>query len=146
MEHIGNAFGKRGVVVATFKCFEDIAAWQKARELTRLVYVKAAHSGLSRDFKLFGQMTSAAYSIMSNIAEGFERGGNPEFLQFLWIAKGSAGELRSLSYVAMDAGYIDESSRREIHALATDVSRMLSGLITYLREGEMKGQKYAGPA
>lgn len=107
--------------MATFKAFEDIEAWQKARDLVRRVYHISQGSEFSRDYALKDQMRRAAISIMSNIAEGFERNGNKEFIHFLSIAKGSAGEVRSQLYVALDQRYIDKdrvcfidrSSRRD---------------------------------
>jgi four helix bundle protein len=94
--------------MATIKRFEDIEAWKKACELTRDVYRHSKVGPFSKDFGLRDQMRRAAVSVMSNIAEGFERGGNKEFLQFLAIAKGSVGEVESQIYVALDQVYIDE--------------------------------------
>ena len=88
--------------MATFHRFEDIDAWQKARELTRAVYAASRSGSFSKDFALRDQIRRASISVMSNIAEGFERGGNKEFRQFLSTAKGSAGEVRAQRYVALD--------------------------------------------
>ena len=93
--------------MATFKKFEDIEAWQKSRELTNAIYRITKEREFSTDFGLKDQIRRAAVSIMSNIAEGFERSGTGEFAQFLSTAKGSAGEVRSQLYVAFDEGYID---------------------------------------
>jgi four helix bundle protein len=82
---------------------------------------------------------------MSNIAEGFERDGNKEFRQYLYVAKGSAGEFRSLLYVALDAGYIDQSVFDELTAMALDAIRLLDGFIRYLDRCDMAGRKFAGP-
>jgi four helix bundle protein len=87
--------------------FEDLIAWQKARELTRKIYQISRTGEVAKDFRLSGQIQSAAVSIMSNIAEGFERGGLVEFRQFLSTAKASCAEFRSQLYVALDVGYID---------------------------------------
>ena len=84
--------------------FEDIDAWKKARELTKIIYEVTAQGKLATDFSLRDQLRRAAVSIMANIAEGFEREGNKEFRQFLATAKGSAGEVKALLYVALDAG------------------------------------------
>ena len=84
----------------TIKYFEDLEVWQEARQLTRQVYRLTNNSKFSKDFGLSNQIQRAAVSIMSNVAEGFERGGNQEFIQFLYIAKGSCGEVRSQLYVA----------------------------------------------
>ncbi len=92
--------------MTTFKTFEQIDAWQKSRELTKDVYTLTGKGDFSKDYGLKNQMRSAAVSIMSNIAEGFERSGTGEFSQFLAIAKGSAGEVRSQLYVALDQSYL----------------------------------------
>ena len=94
--------------MATIRQFEEILVLKKARELTRLIYESTRQGEFSRDFALKDQIRRAAISITSNIAEGFERGGNREFVQFLSHAKGSCGEVRSQLYVALDAGYLNE--------------------------------------
>jgi len=88
--------------------FEDIEAWQRARVLCREIYKVTAQENFGRDRGLCGQIRRAAVSVMSNIAEGFERGGNKEFLNFLSVAKGSAGEVRVQLYIALDAGFLSE--------------------------------------
>jgi four helix bundle protein len=90
------------------KTFEDLEIWKEARHLTREIYTISKAPHFSKDYGLRGQMQRAAVSIMSNIAEGFERGGNQEFVQFLYIAKGSCGEFRSQLYVALDQSYINQ--------------------------------------
>src|SRR6185369_3399800 len=94
--------------MASIQRFEEIEAWKKGRELTRKIYQLAGRDKFARDFTLKDQIKRAAVSITSNIAEGFERGGNREFIQFLSTAKGSASELKSHLYTAVDAGYIDQ--------------------------------------
>ncbi len=108
--------------------FEDLIAWQKARELTREVYRVTRQGALAKDFGLTGQMQRASVSIMSNIAEGFDRGGRAQFHQFLSIAKASCAETRSLLYVALDAGYIDQVTFERLRACAEEVIRVVSGL------------------
>ena len=108
--------------------FEDLVAWQKVRELTKQIYQLTRKEEFSRDFGLCDQIQRAAVSIMSNLAEGFERGGRAEFHQFVVIAKGSCAELRSQLYVALDAGYISMQEFDEVHTLATELSRILGGL------------------
>jgi len=88
--------------MATFNNFEDIEAWQKARQLTKRIYEITKKGALAKDYGLKDQIRRASVSIMSNIAEGFERGGNKEFIQFLSTAKGSSGEVRSQLYVIVD--------------------------------------------
>jgi four helix bundle protein len=96
----------------------------------------------SRDYGLKDQIRRASVSIMSNIAEGFERSGTGEFMQFLATAKGSAGEVRSQLYVALDQGYIDQAAFEGLANSATQISRMISGLMSYLRRSGMKGTKF----
>lgn len=95
--------------MASFERFEDIEGWKLARQATNQVYELSSAGEFSRDFALVNQMRRASISIMSNIAEGFERDGNKEFLQFLSIAKGSCGEVRSQLYIAFDRKYVDEA-------------------------------------
>ena len=128
--------------MSTFQTFEEIEAWQKARELTRRMYEVSDHGVFARDFGLRDQMRRACVSILSNIAEGFERSGTGEFVQFLSVAKGSAGEVRAQLYVALDRKYIDESAFRELNQMAAQVSRMISGLMAYLKQSAIKGTKY----
>jgi len=122
--------------------FEDIEAWQKARELTREIYALSNDGSFARDFGLRDQIRRASVSIMSNIAEGFERGGDKEFFQFVSIAKGSSGEVRAQLYVALDAGYIDQQTFNCLSDMTIQINRMLAGLMKYLRSSEFKGSKY----
>jgi four helix bundle protein len=131
--------------MSTFKKFEDIAAWQKARELTKQVYRATGRGAFSSDYGLKDQIRRASVSIMSNIAEGFERNGTGEFVQFLATAKGSAGEVRSQLYVALDQRYIDDRTFATLSTSASEISRMVSGLMTYLRKSNIKGTKFRKP-
>ncbi|MFY9618468.1 MAG: four helix bundle protein [Pyrinomonadaceae bacterium] len=108
--------------------FEDFIAWQKARHLTREIYKITNLPAFSRDFGLKDQIRRSAVSIMSNIAEGFERGRPSEFHQFLSIAKGSCAELRSQLYVALDANYITQPHFTEIMSMAGEVGQVVGGL------------------
>ncbi len=108
--------------------FEDLIAWQRARELTKIIYKVTKLGDFFKDFGLRDQIRKASVSIMSNIAEGFERGGRSEFHQFLVIAKGSSAELRSQLYVALDVEYIDSIKFQSLDALAKKTSRLLGGL------------------
>jgi four helix bundle protein len=128
--------------MATVTRFEDLQCWQKARELTRVIYRLTKGRTFYRDFKLRDQIRDAAVSAMSNIAEGFERDGSGEFKQFLSIAKGSAGEVRSQLYVALDAEHITEAEFREVMQVAVEVSRMIWGLMGYLSRTELRGTKF----
>lgn len=108
--------------------FEDLVAWQKARLLTKGIYLLTASEEFSRDYGLKGQIQRAAVSVMSNIAEGFERSGLPEFHQFLVIAKGSCAEVRSQLYIALDIGYISEVEFDQTSLLAEEVGKIIGGL------------------
>ena len=128
--------------MATIQRFEDIEAWKRARQLTKGVYDASKLSKFARDFGLKDQIQRAAVSIMSNIAEGFERGGNQEFVQYLATSKGSCGEVRSQLYVALDQGYIDEQLFGELYRNAEAISKMLSAFMDYLKKSGMRGPKY----
>ncbi|HBO0983213.1 TPA: four helix bundle protein [Pseudomonas aeruginosa] len=128
--------------MATISKFEDIDAWQLAREMTKTIYAISNDGAFARDFGLRDQIRRASVSIMSNIAEGFERGGDKEFFQFVSLAKGSSGEVRAQLYVALDAGYIDQQTFSRLSDIATQINRMLAGLMKYLRSSELKGSKY----
>lgn len=128
--------------MAKIERFEDLTSWQKARELNRLVYRVAKNSVFAKDFGLRDQMRRASISVMSNIAEGFERGGDKEFIQFLSNAKGSCGEVRAQLYAALDENYLTQSEFNEMNMICIEVSRMLSGLMTYLRRSELRGSKF----
>jgi four helix bundle protein len=108
--------------------FEDLIAWQKARTSTKAIYQTTNSREFSRDLSLKDQLRRSAVSTMSNIAEGFERGGRAEFHQFLVIAKGSYAELRSQSYVALDAGFIGHTLYENLAGPALETSRIIGGL------------------
>lgn len=118
--------------MATVKQFEDLGAWQDARQLVRAVCSASKQHTFYRDCGLRDQVRRAATSTMSNIAEGFERGTKKEFMQFLNIAKGSNAEVRSQLYVAMDLDYLDEKEFSSMRNSATSLSRRLSSFIRYL--------------
>jgi four helix bundle protein len=114
-------------------CFEDIDAWQEARKLVKTVYdVIKKSPKFRKDFRLVNQVQDAAVSAMSNIAEGFARRSNREFIQYLFISKSSAAEVQSQFYVALDQEYIDENDFRRVYNQAEVVSKMDSGFIKYL--------------
>lgn len=128
--------------MATLKRFEDIKAWQKARVLCKDIYALTYSGGLEKDFGMKDQMRRSCGSIMDNIAEGFERGGTKEFKQFLSYSKGSAGELKSQLYRALDLNYINQDSFDKLSQETTEIGRMIMGLINYLKNTDIKGQKY----
>src|SRR6185295_11486665 len=110
------------------KRFEDLIAWQKARQLTKDIYGTTREGRFAKDFGLSGQIQRSAVSIMSNLAEGFERSGSGEFYQFLSIAKSSCAEVRSQLYVAFDVGYLTQERWAELFARAEEVGRIIGGL------------------
>lgn len=110
------------------KHFEDLIAWQKARELTRKIYKVTSQGEFSRDYGLRDQIRRASVSVMSNLAEGFDRGGRSEFHQFLVIAKGSCAEVRAQLYVALDAGFISNEVFGKLIGLSHEVSKLIGGL------------------
>jgi len=119
--------------MARVQRFEDLDVWQKARVLTNRVYEASNAGAFARDFALRDQVRKAAISIMSCIAEGFEReSGDRDFRHFLSMAKGSAGEVRCQIIIAHDAGHLTDEQHTQLYSLATEVSRMLSGFIAYL--------------
>jgi len=125
--------------------FEHLIAWQKARELTQEIYKVTREGSWARDYGLSGQIQRASVSILSNIAEGFERGGRREFHQFLSIAKGSCAEVRSQLYVALDIGYLTQSKFNELLSQAEEVGRIVGGLRTSMkRNGLTKRTKDRG--
>ena len=118
--------------MATVERFEDIKAWQAARALVSAVYRVSGRGKFEKDFGLRDQIQRASVSVMANIAEGFERGSDKEFHRCLYIAKGSAGEVRSHLFVALDLGYVTSDEFDNLRAKAEDVAKTISGFITYL--------------
>ncbi|HMZ43370.1 MAG TPA: four helix bundle protein [Anaerolineales bacterium] len=116
----------------TIRRFEEIEAWQTARELTRLVYSITEEGKFAKDFGLKDQIRRACVSIMSNIAEGFESKTQPAFIRYLGIAKASAGEVRAQLYVANDVKYLSDEQFAQLFDIAEKSSRQLSRFISYL--------------
>jgi len=123
--------------------FEDLEVWQLARELYRLVFKFTSKEPFCRDFKLRDQIKDSAGSISDNIAEGFERGGNKEFIQFLSIARGSTGETRNQAYRAYDSNYITNEELNDLLELTDKISRKTANLIKSLKASDFKGVKYS---
>ena len=124
--------------------FEDIIAWQRARVLTKEIYASTRIGPFAKDYGLKDQIQRASVSTMSNIAEGFERGGDREFIQFLSNSKGSCGEVKSQLYVALDQSYISNAGFGELYAKADEISRLVGGFMTYLQQSQIGGHKYKG--
>lgn len=127
------------------KYFEDFEIWKSARELTNRIYKITGQGALAKDFGLQDQIRRASVSVMSNIAEGYERGGNQEFIQFLAIAKGSCGEVRCQLYVALDQGYVEKGECEQLMGSAKRISVMIGNFIEYLKGSRYKGPKYKTP-
>ncbi|HEY9865023.1 MAG TPA: four helix bundle protein [Candidatus Obscuribacterales bacterium] len=116
------------------KRFEDIQAWQKARELVREIYKICNFGELSKDYGLKNQICRASVSCMSNIAEGCTRKSHKDFAHFLDIARGSATEVQSLLYVALDVNYINQHEFDKLYKKAEETISLIAGLTTYLRK------------
>ena len=108
--------------------FEDLIAWQKSRELAKEIYAITNTGVFSRDYSFRDQIRRASVSVMSNIAEGFERGSRPDFHRFLVIAKASCAEVRSQLYLAHDIGYLSQAEFDRLMGLATETAKIISGL------------------
>ncbi len=128
--------------MATFKKFEDLEIWQLARVFCRGIYKITKYPGFCRDFKLVSQITDSSGSIMDNIAEGFGRGGNKEFSNFLTISIGSANESQSQLYRALDQEYISDSEFQNLYQQAEEIINKTGSLIHYLRTTTYRGIKY----
>jgi four helix bundle protein len=128
--------------MARIERFEDIEGWKKGRELRKLVYKLSRQGGFANDFSLKDQIRRAAQSVTSNIAEGFERGGNRELIQFLSDAKGSCGEVRDQLYTALDEHYVTPNEFKQAYDLALETSRLIAGFMKYLQQSELRGAKF----
>lgn len=117
--------------------FEDLQSWQKARQLTNLIYDLTEHPKFARDFRLNNQIQGAAGSVMHNIAEGFDSGTNTEFIRFLKISRRSASEVQSELYLALDRKYINQDELNKACNLATETKRLINGMIAYLRKSKL---------
>jgi four helix bundle protein len=126
----------------TIRDFEQIEAWARSRLLVRQVYEIIGAKPFCSDYSLKDQIKRAAVSIMSNIAEGFERDNNKEFIYFLSISKGSCGEVRSLIYIALDQNYIDNNLFEELSKSLREIAKLINGLIKYLKGTDIRGLRY----
>jgi four helix bundle protein len=122
--------------MASVQRFEELEVWQNARALTREIYKSSNSGAFAKDFALKDQLRRASISILSNIAEGFERSGNREFSHFLYMAKGSAGELRAQLYAAFDLNYIPQNDFQTLSASSETIAKQLSSLIKYLERSK----------
>lgn len=122
--------------------FEDLEIWQKSRCLCNEIYILMTETGLCKDYALKDQLNGSSGSVMDNIAEGFERGGKREFIQFLYISKASAGEARSQLYRVLDRKYITEEKFNELFASILEISKQISKFIDYLKKSDFRGDKF----
>ena len=120
--------------MAKIERFEDLHSWQKARQLANAIYDLTEHPIFKKDFRLSGQIQGAAGSAMHNISEGFDSGSNPEFIRFLKMARRSTSEVQSELYLALDRKYITQDQLTTAYNLATEVKRLINGMIGYLRK------------
>ncbi len=127
------------------KYFEELEVWKSARALTNRIYKITAQGRFAKDYGLCDQIRRASVSVMSNIAEGYERGGNQEFIQFLSIAKGSCGEVGCQLYVALDQGYVEKGECEQLIDALKKLSIMINKFIEYLKGSSYKGAKYKMP-
>jgi four helix bundle protein len=125
--------------------FEELHIYQRARELTNSIYTLTREGAFAEDHGLVNQIRRASVSIMSNIAEGFERGSKTEFIQFLYISKGSCGEVRAQLQVAIDQNYIGAPDYDRLHHLARRISGMTSNFIAHLQKSNYQGEKFSRP-
>lgn len=123
--------------------FQDLSIWIKAREVSKIIYFLTKREGFKSDFALVRQINSSSGSVMDNIAEGFNRGGNKEFIQFLYIAKGSAAESISQINRAIDREHISLKEFEEIEKELTHLTNMIGKFISYLKTSDFKGQKFS---
>ena len=114
--------------------FEELKSWQKARELVNLIYDLTSSVPFSHDYELRNQIRRAACSVMHNIAEGFDAGSNPEFIRFLKMSRRSASEVQSQLYLALDQDYIDDPDLENAYGIATEIKKLINGLIRYLKK------------
>jgi four helix bundle protein len=131
--------------MATYRSFEELDIWKKARMLADRIYSLTCEGSFAKDYSLKDQINRSSGSIMDNIAEGFERGGNKEFVMFLSYAKGSAGEVRSQLYRALDRHHITEQIFKELKEETIAIGKMIGSLMVYLQESPFRGSKFHKP-
>ena len=131
--------------MAKIERFEDLDCWKSGRQLRQIAYRLSRVRPFSSDYALVGQIRRAAQSVTANIAEGFEREGNREFTQFLSQAKGSVGEVKDELYTALDEGYVTRADFDRAYEVAEHTTRLIGGLMGYLRRAENTGSKFKRP-
>lgn len=131
--------------MATINTFKEIRSWQHAKELSVECYKLTQEDQFRFDFAMVNQMRRCAISVPSNIAEGFERKGNKEFIQFLFIAAGSLGELQTQLIISSEIGLLEPTRLAKLESKCEDVKKMIYGMISYLKSSEQKGYKFSEP-
>jgi four helix bundle protein len=137
--------GAKSVKQRAAQSFEELHVYQRARELTNAIYQLTGESAFAADHGLADQLRRASTSVMLNIAEGFERGSTVEFIQFLFIDKGSCGEVRAQLQIALDQEYVSVSTNNRLHPLSRRASGMLSNFIAHLQKSDYQGEKFTRP-
>lgn len=122
--------------------FEDLIAWQKSKSFAVKIYSATDEGKFAKDFGLRDQIRSASISIVSNIAEGFERKGNKEFLQFLFISLGSVAEVKTQLIISFELNYISKEKFEELNELIIEIQKIIKGLVSYMKESDLKGSKF----
>jgi len=128
--------------MANVQKFEDLEVWKQARILTNEIHEVTCQTDFSKDYSLRDQIRRSSGSVMDNIAEGFERNGNKEFIQFLYYSKGSNGEVRSQLYRSLDFGYLDQQKFDKLYKMSNQIGALIYNLVHYLKSSEMKGNKF----
>ena len=128
--------------MSTIRKFEDLQVWKKARELNQLFFINVKEGRYKKDLDLKRQMNRSCGSIMDNTAEGFDRGSNKEFIQFLYIAKSSGSEFKSQLYRALDREILLKQEMMILYNLTDDITSLIYGLMDYLRKCEIQGKKF----